>query len=457
MQVPIEDQFGVQPVVRPDRPASVRLTFLLLWLSESAFDLGSTLISFAIGVWIYSHTGSVQDYSLSVLAAAVSSMLIMPFAGAFVDRYNRQWVVVCCDLVSIFSTAAIVLALSVGQIGVEVLYLYTALSAAVASLRRSAVRVVISSFVPKDRFTQVSGLSGVSRAVVQVAAPNASGFLMAHLGLQAVMGVHLSLLTGGALLAFSALSRVRNAIRGRQSMNPQHSFLVSARTSFQGAIDYLKDSPLMRSLLLYGALVQCLLVLATVMLTPLVLSTHSTDVLGLVMSVGVVGALAGSLLAATSIIKRHLMLWVLICDAIQSAAILVAGLSTSPVIWCVAAFACLFGGSASVACSGALWMRKAPLAQQGSVFAVLSASNLLVMSLVLLIGGYLVDAVLEPAFAAGGAWTHSVGSWFGTGKGRGIAFLFFVAGACGFLLSVVALASPKLRQLESLVPERSDD
>jgi len=436
---------------------SIRLTFSLLWLSESAFDLGSTLISFAIGVWIYSQTGSVQDYSLSVLAAAVSSMLIMPFAGTFVDRYNRQWVVVACDLASIICTAAIVLSLSLGRIGVELLYIYIALSAAIASLRRSAVRVVVSSFVPKERFTQVSGLSGISRAVVQVMAPNASGFLMAHLGLQAVMGVHLTLLAGGALLAFGALTRVRSAIRGQHSHNSQLSFLASAKASFRGALEYLKGTPLMRSLLWYGALVQCLLVLATVMLTPLVLSTHSTDVLGLVMSVGVVGALAGSMLAATSIIRRHLMLWVLVCDAIQSAAILAAGLTTSPALWCVSAFMCLFGGSASVACSSALWMRKAPLAHQGSVFALLSASNLLVMSLVLLLGGYLADVVLEPVFVDGGAWSHSVGSWFGTGKGRGIGFLFFIAGSCGFSLSLLALGSRNLRQLESLVPERSDD
>ncbi|WEF35135.1 MFS transporter [Pseudoduganella chitinolytica] len=436
---------------------NARPVFALLWLSESAFDFGSTLIGFAIGVWIYGQTGSVQDYSLSVLAAAVSSMLVMPFAGTFADRYNRQAVVAGCDLASIAGTAAIVLFFFVSRLGVEVLYLYTALSAAIASLRRCAVRVVVSSIVPKERFTQVSGLSGISRAIVQVVAPSAAGVLMARAGLPGALTLHLGLLVGGALLAFAALTQARGALRGRHGSGPQRSFLHSARASFLGALGYLKHEPLMRSLLLYGALVQCLLVLATVMLTPMVLATQSSQVLGLVMSLGAAGALAGSLLAATSIIRRHLMLWVLVCDALQSAAILAAGLTTTPAIWCVAAFACLFCGSASVACSGALWMRKAPLAHQGSVFALLSASNLLVMSLVLLVGGYLADAVLEPALADGGAWRETVGSWFGTGKGRGIGFLFFGAGACGLLVSGLALANRDLRQLERLVPERADD
>ncbi|WUR15435.1 MFS transporter [[Empedobacter] haloabium] len=439
-----------------DKPRDpVRLTFGLLWLSEAAFDFGSTLISFAIGVWIYGQTGSVQDYSLSVLAAAVASMLVMPFAGTFADRYDRRAVVAGCDLAAVAATAAIVLFFFVSRLGVEVLYLYTALSAAIASLRRCAIRVVVSTIVPKERFTQVSGFSGMSRAVVQVVAPSAAGLLMARAGLPGAMTLHLGLLVGGALLAFAALARARAALRGCHASG--RSFAHSARASFLGALGYLKDSPLMRSLLLYGALVQCLLVLATVMLTPMVLATHSSRVLGLVMSIGAAGALAGSLLAATAIIRRHLMLWVLVCDAIQSAAILVAGLTTTPLVWCVAAFACLFCGSASVACSGALWMRKAPLAHQGSVFALLSASNLLVMSLVLLVGGYLADAVLEPALADGGAWRHTVGDWFGTGKGRGIGLLFFGAGACGLLVSGLALASRDLRRLEQLVPERPDD
>ena len=452
---------AIEAVATPSRPtrlpASIRVTFSLIWLSESAFDLGSTSISFAIGVWIYSKTGSVQDYSLSVLLAATATLLIMPFVGTFTDRYNRKWVVVGCDLASIVSTVAIVLFLSIGRFGVGALYLYTALSAVIASLRRAAIRVVVSSFVPKERFIQVSGLSGISRAVVQIAAPTAAAFLMTHLGLQAVLIGHLSLLGGAALFALGALTRARSVVRGRHCLESTLSFFAGTRASFLGALGYLKDNALMRKLLMYGALVQCLLVLATVMLTPMVLATQSTDILGLVMSIGVIGALAGSMLAATSVIQRHLILWVLTCDAIQSAAIAVAGLTISPVVWCVAAFACLLCGSTSVACSNALWMRKAPLAQQGSVFAIQSASNLLIMSLVLLVGGYLTDALLEPAFADGGAWSHSVGSWFGTGKGRGIGFLFFITGSCGLLLSVLALASRQLRQLESLVPERSDD
>jgi len=459
--VPRDESVPSPSLITPSPPAPLlrtRSTFALLWLSETAFDLGTTLVSFAVGVWIFSRTGSAQDYSFSVLAAALAAMLATPFAGALADRHDRRWVVLSCDLAAIAGTFAIVLALTSGRLGIGALYAYAAVASAVGALRRPAIRVAVSRFVPRDRFAQVGGLTGISRALVQVGAPAAAGFLMARMGLQGVMATQLCLLLAGAALVFAALTRAGGDVRG----GPRHGLRAgdppvrtSPWASFSGALAYLRKQPLMAALLGYGALVQCLLVLATTLVTPLVLSTHSSDVLGLVMSVGIVGGLLGSVLVATAFIRRGLMRWVLACDAVQCAAVLAAGWATTPAWWCAAAFVCLFCGSTSVACSHALWMRKAPMGRQGSVFALITASNMAVMCVVLLVGGWLADAVLEPALRPGGALVSTVGAWFGTGPGRGIGLLFFVSGAIGLVLTVLALGHPRLRRLETLVPDGS--
>ncbi|WP_432728638.1 MFS transporter [Variovorax sp. W6] len=450
-----------RPLLQQQQQAPrTRSTFALLWLSETAFDLGTTLVSFAIGVWIFSRTGSAQDYSFSVLAAALAAMLATPFAGVLADRHDRRRVVLCCDLAAIAGTFAIVLALVSGRLGIGALYAYAAVAAAVGALRRPSIRVAVSRFVPRDRFAQVGGLTGISRALVQVGAPAAAGFLMARTGgLQGVMAMQLCLLLAAAALVFAALTRAGADVRGGDA--PAHgasSLWRGAGASFSGALAYLREQPLMRALLGYGALVQCLMVLATAMVTPLVLSTHSSGVLGLVMSVGIVGGLLGSILVATARLRHGLMQWVLACDALQCAAMLVAGWVTTPALWCAAAFVCLFCGSTSVACSHALWMRKAPIGRQGSVFALIAASNLLVMCVVLLAGGWLADAVLEPALRPGGALDGTpLGAWFGTGPGRGVGFLFFASGAAGLALTVFALFHRRLRRLETLVPDGGEE
>lgn len=428
----------------------------MLWLGETAVDFGTLLVNFAIGVWIFAQTGSARDYSLSVISATGASMLVTPFAGAFADRYDRRRVVLLCDLAAIAATTTAAISFAVGRPAPAALYLYAAIAAAIATLRRPAIRVAISGFIARDRLAQVGGLVGLSRAAVQIGAPSASGFLMGYLGLPAVLAVQVCLLSACALLAFGALTRAGQAARGGSTVRAQGSILGGALRGFAGALGYLREAPLMRRLLLYGVLVQCLMVLPVAMFTPLVLSTHSPEVLGLVMSVAIVGAMVGSVLVAATRVRRHLMMWVLVSDVVQCAAVAVAGWSTSLVLWCPAAFACLFCGSTSVACSHALWMRKAPLVHQGSIFALLAALNMLVTAVVLFAGGYLADDVLEPGLRDGGVLVASVGAWFGTGKGRGIGLLFAVTGAIGLVLTLAALANGRLRRLDELVPERAD-
>jgi diaminobutyrate-2-oxoglutarate transaminase len=407
-------------------------------------------------VWIFAQTGSARDFSLSIIAATGASMLVTPFAGAFADRHDRRRVVLSCDLAAIVLATTAAIWFTIGRPAASVLYVYSALAAAIATARRPAMRVAISAFISRDRLAQVSGLLGMSKGAVMIAAPSTSGFLMAYLGLPAVLTVQACLLLACALLVFAAFTRAGQTARGGAAAGAQGATRSSPLGGFSGALGYLRETPLMRRLVLYGALVQCLMVLATAMFTPLVLSTHSPEVLGLVMSVGIVGAMAGSMLLVAFRVRKHLMMWVLVCDVVQCAAVAVAGWSTSLVLWCPAAFACLFCGNISVACSHALWMRKAPLMHQGSVFSLLAALNMLVMAVVLLAGGYLTDNLLEPALRDGGALVSSVGGWFGTGKGRGIGLLFAVTGAVGLVITVAALGNGRLRRLDELVPERAD-
>src|SRR3954462_14018762 len=204
------------PGSSPERGLSAgaaRSAFAMLWLSETAFDLGTLLVNFAIGVWIFAQTGSARDYSLSIIAATGSSMLVTPFAGAFADRYDRRRVVLICDLAAIAATTTATISFAVGRPAAAALYLYAAIAAAIATLRRPAIRVAISGFIARDRLAQVGGLVGISKAAVQIGAPSASGFLMGYLGLPVVLAVQVCLLSACALLVFGALTRAGQAAR----------------------------------------------------------------------------------------------------------------------------------------------------------------------------------------------------------------------------------------------------
>jgi diaminobutyrate-2-oxoglutarate transaminase len=428
--------------------------FAFLWLSETAFDIGSALMGFALGIWVFERTASAEQFSLTFLSAAVPALIMTPIAGTFADRFDRRWVIASCDLITALMVVVLTLLLFHDRLAVEHLYLFNAVAAIVGMIRNPSFLAAVGAMVPKDRLTQANGLIGFTQGLMQIGAPLMAGYLMAAVGLKGITVVELIMVSAGAAAMFTALSHAPHAIRGTTSAE-RLPLLNGITTSFSDAIGYFGEYPLMAGLLVYTVLQEALVVLVSTMITPLVLSTHSSDVLGLVMTSGAIGTLVGALLLMAKPVNQRLVVWILVSNAGLSVFVLLAGLTVSPGLWSLYAFFALFAGSVSEACAGALWMRKAPKEKQGSIFALIGALNLMAMCVVMLGGASLGERIFEPALAPGGLWADSIGTWVGTGKGRGYGLLFIVSGTLGTLISLVALAQSRLRHLDELVGDQT--
>ena len=431
--------------------AILRRAFMLLWLSDTAFDLGAALMSFALGVWIFQLTGSAAQFSIAVVAAALPGLLLAPLAGALADRFDRRWLIAGCDIASVLMIGTLALLLSQQRLTVTCLYVFNAAAGIVVAVRSPAYSASLGAVVPSDRLTQASGLLGLTQSGLQVGAPLLAGYIMGSAGLEGVVAIEMVLAVAGAVAAFNALSRVGHAIRGMQA-DARLSLMQATAASFQAALRYFKDAPLMAVLAAYGVLNDSLIALAAAMMTPLVLSTHSSTVLGTILTGGALGGALGSALLLVARVNRRLMLWVLLANAGLALFVMLLGLPIPPPALCACAFLALLCGSAARGCAFALWIRKTPPANRGSILALLGSLGLLMTCVMVLGGGSLGEHLFEPALAAEGAWAQSaIGAWLGTGKGRGLGFLFTACGAASLVISLLALAHGRLRRLDELV------
>lgn len=69
--------------------------FSLLWASQIVNSFGNKLSIFAvplIGIYIY-HTNALQTSIITALSF-LPSLLLSPFVGVFVDRYNKKKITV---------------------------------------------------------------------------------------------------------------------------------------------------------------------------------------------------------------------------------------------------------------------------------------------------------------------------------------------------------------------------
>ena len=106
--------------------------------------------------------------------------------------------------------------------------------------------------------------------------------------------------------------------------------------------------------------------------------------------------------------------------------------------------------------SQAIWQRKVDPDVQGRVFAVRRTLAQGTGPLALIAAGPLLDNIFEPALQPGGSLAGSVGEIIGTGPGRGAAFFMILMGLAAILISIVAYSYPRMRNLESELPDAVD-
>jgi MFS family permease len=424
--------------------------FYLLWCGETVALIGASLMEFALGVWVYQKTGSAMNFSGVLVAAILPAVLVMPIAGRVADRFDRRYVMVVADLTAVVLLLTLAWFLWRNSLEVMHLYAFNAAVSLIGAFRTPAYTASVSKLLPKEKYTQASGLMGVSANVLSMFAPLVAGSLMAAIGLQGIVFIDIIAFATGSILilnAFFYAARINNNINKIRADSTE-----AVKGSVALALVYFKKEPLMLGLLVYTVLQQGLVTLASTMIMPLILSHYSENDLGVILTVGGVGGLIGSIILALMGELKRLMLWALVADVVLALCILLVGVNTSFNLYCASVFTALLVAGFAQGCNHALWMRKISNEHQGRIFSIINVAALLTISIVAMGGGYSADHIFEPALSKGGWLEQTLGPWIGTGKGRGIGLMFVISGFIGVLISLVGFLT-RLRRLDLIVPD----
>lgn len=198
-------------------------------------------------------------------------------------------------------------------------------------------------------------------------------------------------------------------------------------------------------------------VIGWAVVSPMVLARTGGDaaLLGLVQSLAAVGGLVGSLVLAAWGGPRRLIYGVLLGWLLNGLlGRFLMGITESHILWMVSAFLLAFFMPMVNGCNQAIWQRKVAPELQGRVFSVRRFIAQLTIPISMALSGWLADAVFEPAFQHPEAWgSRLFGFLVGTGKGAGLSLLIVLSGALVALVAVLGWLFPKIRQVESHLPD----
>lgn len=436
------------PAAAPEKIAGA---FYVIWLGQFISMVGTHLTGFALGVWLFQRTGSVLDFSQLTLFATLPALLLMPWSGSLADRWDRRTILILCEAVALLATGCMALLFWLDRFEVWQLMALQGLLSVSLAFQGPAAFSTITALVPKSQFAKAGGLFQIASAIAQFGGPLMAASILGVIGITGIAtldAASYAIALGALLLArFPALARTRAAAgEGAQRRN--------AMRDMEWAFNYLVERPSMGVLYLYTTLGSFLSGIVVTLIAPLVLTHHSEKVLAWVSTSGAVGVLASGLVLVVWGGPKRFTPLVLAIHIVQGAAIAAAGwFNDSVAILCACAFVAMCSSSTLAGYVSTVWRRKVPRERQGSFAALQQAVALGLIPFAALIGGTLAHYVFEPGLAANGFWHDSVGAWFGTGRGRGTALLFFVVGIGASIVALVSLCQRSLYRFEDDVAD----
>lgn len=417
-------------------------SFLVLWLTQALSSLGSSMTNFALIIWSYQQHGSALITAMLSVCTYVPYVVMSIFAGALSDKWNKKVTMLISDSFAALCTVAVLVLLKTGKLEIWHLYCLNALNGLMNTIQQPAADVTISILTPKKHYQKVSGMKSFSNSLINIMTPIIATALLTLTSMDMV--IVFDLLTFA--VAFISLSCFVKIPKVQHENTQKESVLQSAKNGLL----FLKHNRGILDLILFLAAINFTASMFNATLPAMLLSRKGDGevALGIINTVTGIAMLVGSLFA--SILPEPKSRVRMICNA------LLLSMSTEN-------FFLAFGKSIPVLCIGAvlgwvaipimssnmdvLFRNYIPIEMQGRVYSARNTLQFFTIPIGYFLGGFLVDKVFEP-FMALQETSGVLAIAFGTGKGSGAAFLFFILGIVGVLTCLIFRKNTHIWQLE---------
>ncbi len=373
-------------------------TFAIIWSGQFFSILTSSLVNFAIIIWLSLQTGSAEILAYAAIAGMLPQILIGPFTGALIDRWNRKRIMMLAD--TFIALCTFILAFLFWFDIAELWHIFAllALRSIGSSFHSPAMQASVPLLAPTEQLTRIAGINQIISSVSQIAGPALGAMMIAIWDIEYVLIFDVA----GALIAVTSLFFVYIPDPEKTENSERHIF----KEMKEGAMVVLRNKGL--SLVFLYSIIILFFIIPISVLFPLMTIDYFNGTgfqAGIVEAVWSVGALVGGAVMGVKVYKVNrvgLINWTYI---FLGAAFMASGmLSPNGFLW-FAVFTGLSGIAGAVYNSAftGLVQTKIDPAALGRVFSTFYAIALLPSMLGLIGIGSIADSIgLNTSFIISG-------------------------------------------------------
>ena len=163
--------------------------FFVIWTGQAISLVGSALVQFALVWWLTKTTGSATVLATATLVALLPQILLGPFAGALVDRWNRRLIMIIADTAIAAATGVLIVLFATGIVEVWHVYAILLFRSLGGAFHSPAMTSSTSLMVPKQHLARLAGLNQTLQGVLSIFAPPLGALLIGLLPMHGVLAI----------------------------------------------------------------------------------------------------------------------------------------------------------------------------------------------------------------------------------------------------------------------------
>jgi MFS transporter, DHA3 family, macrolide efflux protein len=401
--------------------------YFTIWVTQAVSQIGSSIAQFALIWWITSTVGSATALATASLMGLLPFVVLGPFAGALVDRWNRKRVMVIADAISMACAMLLAYLFFIDQAQVWHAYALMFIRSCCGAFQNNAMQASTSLLVPQTQLARVAGLNQILRGGDNILAPVLGALLLVWLPLQGMLMV--DVITALPAIAALMIFIIPQPVRDANSQQPAtNNLFQDMREGFSFVVGWRG--------LFYIALMSMIinfLLTPTGALMPLLVTHHfngqAADLAKLESAFGIFVILGGVALSAWGGFKhprKGRMITTLVGLVGLAVGVLLIGIAPADKLWVAVAGMALFGFM-QVICNGpmgAVLQATVPNHMLGRVGSLIGSASMLMSPISLSVSGPLSDLI-------------------------GIRVWYIVGGIACIVLAVLAALSPAVMNIEA--------
>lgn len=151
--------------------------YILLLQGQLVSTIGDSLYSIALAFFVLKLTGSTALVGMIMGIVTIPRIILGPFAGTIVDRYNRKMLIVWADLIRGISIVAVSFLAYNDMLKVWMLMVVAVIDGVCATFFNPAMETVMPMVVPEDKLVKANSIFGMGQSAADIIGQTAGGAL----------------------------------------------------------------------------------------------------------------------------------------------------------------------------------------------------------------------------------------------------------------------------------------